>query len=91
MHPDMIRSVGVLYQDAFGGPATAAVAQDYWDPETMFEFVADTEGDIDALFPTATVSARVLIVDPRDMTIFYNLEGHDQTALIDAINDLGAG
>ena len=86
----MIRSVGVLYQDNFGGPPTAVLADAYWDRDTMFEIVADIEQDCLDIFPNDNVSARAIVIDTRDMTIFHKQAGHDQPSLVAAVNELAA-
>ena len=88
MFPDMILSVGVIFEDSFGGNPDAEDAANYTDPELTFEFVADSERDFDAIFPSSNSIPRVLVIDSRDMTIFYKADGHDKSALIAAVNDL---
>jgi hypothetical protein len=86
-----IMPIGVLFEDNFGQVPTADVATGYNAPGTTFEFFADVNPDFDVIFPDSNLIPRVLVIDSRDMTISYKMEGHDKEGLYAAVAELLEG
>lgn len=85
---DDILPVGVIFENDVGQAPTPAVAEGYNAPGTTFEFVADVNRDFDSIFPDGVSIPRLLVIDSRDMSIYWKYEGHDSAAFVAAITDL---
>lgn len=86
-HADQITSIGVLHQDAFGGPATVESVVNYNMNLDAFEFYADVDQLTIALYPDGDLP-QVTIIDTSVMEIVYKATNYEEELILDTANAL---
>lgn len=84
----LVQPVGVLYEDAFAGPPSAAMVDGYNDAVDAFEFFADPSQRFNEYFDPAGELPRLLLIDTATMTLVYKNQGLDEAALVAAIESI---
>lgn len=86
-YADQIFPLGVLFEDAFGGPPTIETAVGYNGSLDAFEFMADVDQLTAAMFPDGGLP-QVAIIDTSVMEIVYKAVDYDEAEILAVANSL---